>query len=92
MQFTSDQEAFIRSAIKSGRLNREEDTVKEALNLWEERERRRIEILAAVDVADASLERGEGFRVTTSWEAAQLAADFKKLGLTRLAAEQNAAR
>jgi hypothetical protein len=30
------------------------------LSLWEERERRRAEILAAVDIAEASIAGGEG--------------------------------
>ena len=41
VQLTSDQKAFVRQAIQSGRLQREEDAVKEALSLWEERERER---------------------------------------------------
>jgi hypothetical protein len=41
------------AAIDSGRLRGEEDAVKEALSLWEERERARAEILAAVDEAEA---------------------------------------
>ncbi len=51
VQLTPDQRAFVRQAIDSGRLLREEDAVKEALSLWEERERGRAEILAAVDEA-----------------------------------------
>jgi len=45
IQFTPDQKAFVRQAIASGRLHREEDAVQEALSLWEERERTRAEIL-----------------------------------------------
>ena len=30
-----DQKAFVRQAIESGRLNREEEAVQEALSLWE---------------------------------------------------------
>jgi putative addiction module CopG family antidote len=60
VQLTPDQKAFVRQAIQSGRLQREEDAVKEALSLWEDRERTRAEILAAVDAAEASLARGEG--------------------------------
>jgi Arc/MetJ-type ribon-helix-helix transcriptional regulator len=41
VQLTSGQRAFARRAIKSGRLQPEEDAVKEALALWEERERQR---------------------------------------------------
>lgn len=48
VEFTPDQKAFVRQAIESGRLQRQEDAVKEALGLWEERERRRLEILVAV--------------------------------------------
>ena len=58
VQLTPDQEAFVRQAIESGRLRREEDAVKEALSLWEDRERTRAEILD-VDEAEASLARAE---------------------------------
>ena len=85
VEFTPDQKAFIRQAIESGRLQREEDAVKEALSLWEERERRRLEILVAVDQAEMSLARGEGRRVTTLEEARQLAGDVKRRGMARLA-------
>ena len=55
---TPDQKAFIRRAIESGRLHDEEDAVREALSLWEERERARTEILAALDEAEADLDAG----------------------------------
>jgi putative addiction module CopG family antidote len=58
---TPDQEAFVRRAIASGRLRDPEEAVQEALALWEERERRRMEILAAVDRAEASLQEGRGY-------------------------------
>ena len=89
VQLTPDQKAFVRQAIESGRLQREEDAVKEALSLWEERERRRLEILIAVDRAEASLARGEGRRITTPLDVKQLAKDVKRRGMARLNAEQN---
>jgi Arc/MetJ-type ribon-helix-helix transcriptional regulator len=82
---------FIRQAIESGRLRREEDAVKEALSLWEERERTRAEILAAVDEAEASLARGEG-RVITQESMRELAEQVKQRGRARLTAEQNVPR
>lgn len=88
VQLTPDQKAFVRQAIESGRLQREEDAVKEALSLWEERERHRLEILVAVDKAEASLARGKGRSVATEAEASQLAADVKQRGMARLNAEQ----
>jgi Arc/MetJ-type ribon-helix-helix transcriptional regulator len=87
VHITPDQEAFIRHALETGRLQREEDAVREAMLLWEERERRRMEILASVDKAEASLARGEGRRLTTHEEALQLADDVKQRGMTRLSSE-----
>jgi len=91
VQLTPDQKAFVRQAIESGRLRREEDAVKEAFSLWEERERRRPEILAAVDEAESSLARGEG-RLVTQESMRELADNVKQRGRARLAAEQNAPR
>ena len=64
VSLTPDQKAFVRQAIESGRIRCEEDAVREALALWEERERTRAEILALVDTAEASLARGEGRPIT----------------------------
>jgi putative addiction module CopG family antidote len=89
VHLTPDQEAFIRQAIETGRLHRREEAVQEAISLWEERERRRLEILAAVDRAEASLARGEGRSITAREEVTQLAADIKRRGIARLAVEQN---
>ena len=91
MQFTPDQKAFIRQAMESGRIRREEDAVQEALSLWEERERTRAEILAAVDEAEASFALGEG-RVITQESMRELAEEVKRRGRARLAAEQQTPR
>jgi Arc/MetJ-type ribon-helix-helix transcriptional regulator len=91
LELTPDQKAFVRQAIESGRLRREEDAVKEAMSLWEERERRRLEILIAVDEAEASLARGEG-RVITQESMRELVEDVKRRGRARLAAEQQMSR
>jgi Arc/MetJ-type ribon-helix-helix transcriptional regulator len=86
VRLSPDQEAFVRHAIDTGRFRREEDAVEEAMLLWEERERRRLQILTAVEKADASLARGEGLRITTREEMTQLADDIKRRGMARLAA------
>ena len=79
VRLTPDQEAFIQRAIETGRFHRVEDAVREALSLWEERERRRAEILAAVDAAEASLARGEGRNITEQ-SMRELAVEVKKRG------------
>lgn len=84
VQLTPDQKAFVRLAIRSGRMNREEDAIDEALAMWEERERTRAEILDALDKADASLLRGEG-RPITAQSMRDLADTVKQKGRARRA-------
>ena len=91
VELTEDQRAFVRKAIESGRFASEEQAVQEALALWEERERRRLEILAALDEADASLARGEDIPLTEEAMKA-LAEDIKQRGRRRLAAEHAQSR
>ena len=91
IELTPDQKAFVRQAIESGRLQREEDAVQEALALWEERERGRAEFLLTLNEAKASLARGEG-RTITQQSMRELAAEVKERGRARLIAELAAPR
>jgi antitoxin ParD1/3/4 len=84
---TPEQEEFVRQAVSTGRLHCAEDVVKEALSLWQERERGRAEFLVSLDEADASLDRGEGTPVTQESMRA-LADDVKRRGRERVAAER----
>jgi putative addiction module CopG family antidote len=88
VSLTPDQKAFVRQAIESGRLQREEDAVKEALVLWEDRERTRAELLASVDAAEASLARGHG-RIITQQSMRDLSQELKQRGRARLDAEHD---
>ena len=91
VRLSPDQEAFIRRAIESGRFHRTEDAIQEALSLWEERERRRTEILTAVGTAEDSLARGEG-RVITQQSMRELADEVKRRAQSRLAQEPESRR
>lgn len=91
VQLTPDQQAFVRETIASGRIHRESDAVREALSLWEERERTRAEILAAVEEAEASLACGEG-RIITQDSMREIAESVKQRGRAGLTAEQNTPR
>lgn len=86
VELTSDQKAFARRAVEAGRLRSEEDAVHEALDLWEERERRRVEFRASVDQARTAIARGEG-RSITEESLRQLAAEVKDRGRARLLVE-----
>jgi putative addiction module CopG family antidote len=87
VHLTPDQEAFVRQAIASGRLQRAEEAVEEALSLWEERERNRMEILGALDAAEVSIARGEGIEITGQ-SLKDLADEVKQRGRAGLLASQ----
>lgn len=89
VELTPDQRAFVQKAIEDGRFSREEEAIQEALALWEERERRRIEILAMLDEADAELARGEGIPITQESMKA-LADEIKQRLRRRIPAERSA--
>jgi Arc/MetJ-type ribon-helix-helix transcriptional regulator len=86
VQLKSDQKAFARRAVESGRLRSEEEAVREALSLWEDRERKRLELLATLDRARASLANGEG-RVITRESMRELSAEVRERGRPRLIAQ-----
>lgn len=86
VHLTPDQENFVRRAIESGRFRAPQEAVQEALALWEVRERKRTELLASLDEAEASLARGEGLPITQESMRA-LAEQTKRRGQSRLAPE-----
>jgi putative addiction module CopG family antidote len=91
VDLTPDQKAFVRQAIESGRLHGEEEAVREALSIWEERERKRAQFLATLEDAKASTGRGEG-RAITQQSMHELAEEVKQRGMARLNTEQQAPR
>lgn len=84
IHLTSDQKAFIREAIANGRIRHAEEAVEQALSLWEERERRRVELLASLEEAEASIARGEAIPLTKE-ALKKLAEDVKREGRAKLA-------
>lgn len=88
VQLTSDQKAFVRRAIDSGRLRTEQEAVEEALLLWEERERRRAEFLLKLNDARVALAAGEG-RPITQESVREIAHEVKERGRARLLAEMS---
>jgi putative addiction module CopG family antidote len=83
---TPEQEELIRRAIEAGRFESAEDAVKEALRLWEQRERDAAlaEFRATLDAAETSIGCGEGIPITLR-PLQDLAADVKGRGRTRVA-------
>lgn len=87
VHLTPDQQAFVRQGLETGRFQRPEQAVEEALSLWEARERARAEILDQVNAAEASLAREEGRHITED-SMHELAAEIKQRGRARLETER----
>jgi Arc/MetJ-type ribon-helix-helix transcriptional regulator len=91
VNLTPEQSDFVRHAVDAGRVRNSDQAVQEAMALWVERERRRLELIASLDTAEASLGRGEGLPITQ--EAMKtLVRDVMQRNRDRFAAEQTAVR
>ena len=55
VRLTPDQEAFIRQGIERGEYRDSTDAVREALLMWEERQRSRSEIRLALEESEADI-------------------------------------
>jgi Arc/MetJ-type ribon-helix-helix transcriptional regulator len=91
VDLTPEQADFLRYAVQTGRVRDAAEAVQEALSLWVERERRRAELLASLDAADASLARGEG-RPITRESMKSLARDVMERNRHRFLAEPQTGR
>jgi putative addiction module CopG family antidote len=84
IELTPEQDSFIQLGVREGRFRDEKEAVRQAMAFWEERERRRLELIAAIEEGEASfgeddivLETEEDFR--------KLAEDIKERGRAALA-------
>ena len=79
VRLTPEQQAFVQLAIKNGRYQSAEDAVRDAMTRWEEEERSRAEIVAAIDDGANDLETG-AYRDYTDSTLSQLAQEIKTEG------------
>jgi putative addiction module CopG family antidote len=86
VELTPEQNSFVSLGIQEGRFIDSDEAVRQALALWEKRERVRIELLASLDLAEQSLELGEG-ETYTSDTLHNLVDSVQKRGMARLAGQ-----
>jgi putative addiction module CopG family antidote len=60
IELTPAQKSFVDIGIQEGRFRDHDEAVRQALSLWESRERARMELLTSLEAAEQSLNRGEG--------------------------------
>jgi putative addiction module CopG family antidote len=86
VRLSPEQEAFVRQAIESGRFRGAEDVVREALEMWHDRERKRADIMEVFDLAEASVSRVAERNVTK--EPAKAAGKAKRRGRKQVAGKK----
>jgi Arc/MetJ-type ribon-helix-helix transcriptional regulator len=59
-ELTPEQDALIELGIREGRFRNRKEAVQQVLALSEKRERVRVELRASLDLAEKSLDVGEG--------------------------------
>ena len=86
IELTPAQVSFVELGIREGRFRDREEAVRQALELWEKRERARVELLTSLDRAEEALNSGEGEEYTA--ETLGILNDAVKVrGRSRLAEE-----
>jgi Arc/MetJ-type ribon-helix-helix transcriptional regulator len=86
IELTLAQSSFIDMGIREGRFRDSEEAIREALTQWEKRERTRVELLASLDLAEQSLDAGEGEEYTSE-TLASLNSSVRERGAARIAAQ-----
>jgi putative addiction module CopG family antidote len=60
IELTPAQNSFVELGIQEGRFRDRDEAVRQALSLWERRERERLELLSSLDSAERELDAGGG--------------------------------
>jgi len=85
IELTPEQDDLIRLGIEQGRYRDSADAVNRAMDLWVERERVRLELLAAIDAGDDSPE-SEDIVLESDEDIAQFIKGIELRGRAKLAA------
>ena len=86
VELTPAQNSFVDLGIQEGRFRDSDEAVRQALAQWEKRERDRVELLASLDLAEQSLDAGEGETYTCE-TLRELVESVQMRGIARLAGQ-----
>ena len=64
IELTPEQDSLVHLGIEQGRYRDEHDAVKEAMMMWEKRQRDHMELLASLRIAELELDAGLGTTYT----------------------------
>lgn len=83
IQLSPEQRSFVEMGIQQGRFRDPEEAMQEALSLWIERERVRLELLAEIEAGDDSPRENDTV-LDTDEEIADFLTDVEQRGLAKL--------
>jgi len=83
IQLSPEQRSFVELGIQQGRFRDPEEAMQQALSLWVERERARLELLAEIEAGDASPRENDAV-LDSDEEIADFLAGVEQRGLARL--------
>jgi putative addiction module CopG family antidote len=85
IDLTPEQKSFVHLGVEQGRFKDSADAVNHALDQWVERERSRLELLAAIDAGDESPEQDD-IVLDSEGDLAEFIKGIEQRGRARLAA------
>ena len=85
IELTPEQNSLVNLGMEEGRFQRREDAIRDAMALWERRERARLELLAELEAGESCPEE-EDIALDSDEAVAAFFEDIKQRGRARLAA------
>ena len=90
IELTPEQDDLIRLGIEQGRYRDSTDAVSRAIDIWVEQERSRLELIAAIEEGERSLDAGEYIDLESDEAIAEMMEDVKRRGRAKFAASDAA--
>jgi Arc/MetJ-type ribon-helix-helix transcriptional regulator len=90
IELTPEQDDLIRLGIEQGRYRDSTDAVSRAIDIWVEQERSRLELIAAIEEGERSLDAGEYIDLDSDEAIAEMMEDVKRRGRAKFAASDAA--
>jgi antitoxin ParD1/3/4 len=86
IELTPEQAAFVQHLVETGRYQNPTAAVHSAMELWVERERVRIELIAAIEEGESDIEAGEFIDLDSEEAIEAMMEGVKRRGRATLAA------
>jgi putative addiction module CopG family antidote len=90
IELTPEHEAFIDHLVGTGRYQNPAAAIHNAMDLWVERERARLELIAAIEEGESDIEAGEYIDLDSDEAIAEIMEGVKRRGRVALAASDAA--